>query len=483
VLVLEVETGAVLAYAGNLPDPEQTDNGHVDMIVSLRSTGSVLKPFLYADLFEAGELLPGQLVADVPTRMGSFIPENNTRSFSGAVPAREALARSLNVPAVRLLRSYGLERFYDSLKALGMSSLDRPPWHYGLTLIIGGAEASLWDLTGMYAGLARTAEGLGGFHPPSYLAAPRSTQPSPAPVSAAGSTGVALPGPGAAWLTLEALLEVERPGEEGAWREYLTGRRIAWKTGTSYGFRDAWALGVTRRYAVGVWVGNATGVGRAELRGATAAAPLLFDVFNVLGRSEWFAPPQSDLTLVRVCAKSGYLAGPFCEETATEVVARNGAQSQSCPFCREVHLDATGRYRSTAEAEGMSAIRTEKWFVLPPAMEWYYKRSHGDYRPLPPMKPGAGVPVEPSMAIVFPESGGRVYVPIELDGTPGKTVFHATHRDNRATIYWHLDGEYLGATTELHFIEARPSAGRHLITIVDDEGEELTREFICLSEK
>ncbi len=486
VLVVDVDTGDVLAYAGNIPVREEEPAGaQVDVVVSPRSTGSVLKPFLYGSMLDAGELLPDQIVSDIPTRIGSFIPENNLKTFSGAVPASVALARSLNVPAVRMLRSFGQERFYGILKGLGLTTLFRPASDYGLTLMLGGAEGTLWDLTGMYAGMARSAkriagtgpDGAGAFFPPHYVA----SEPG------ADSRQRATIGPGAAWLTLKALVEVERPGEEGAWRDYLGSRKIAWKTGTSYGNRDAWAIGVTPRYAVGVWVGNASGEGKPDLRGSFAAAPALFDVFGLLPASGWFGVPESDLIRVTVCKKSGARAGPDCEATTQIWAPPQAAKAGVCEYCRLVHLDRTGRFRATTRTEPMATLKAVPWFVLPPAMEWFYARSHSDYRKLPPWKPGSEDPserrVSPNLSLIFPEQGGKLYIPIDLDGTPGKTVFRAAHRNPRMAIFWHLDGEYLGETTEIHDMEARPGPGPHTLTLVDERGEEFVRTFSVLSQK
>ncbi len=457
VLVLDVDSGEPIAYAGNIPG--DGPGRSVDIIRSVRSTGSLLKPFLYASMLDAGELLPAQLVADIPTRIGGFQPENNSRTYAGAVPANVALAHSLNVPAVRLLRSHGLDRFAEELRGLGMTSLTRPAASYGLTLVLGGAEGSPWDLTHMYAGLARGAKGLPGF-------------------------GI---GAGACWLTLTALLEVERPGEEGAWRDYIGSKRIAWKTGTSYGFRDAWAIGVTPRYAVGVWVGNASGEGRPDLKGSTVAAPVLFDVFGLLGATGWFPAPEANLVRVRTCAKSGLLAGRDCETTRDTLAPPRAAQAEPCGFCRLVHLEPSGRFRATTRTQPMGSLRAARWFVLPPALEWYYARSHVDYRPLPPFRPGSGEREQDrsaaSLALLFPEPGSRIYVPIDLDGRPGRTVFRAAHSNPRAVVFWHMDGQYLGETVELHDMEARPGPGPHVLTLVDEAGEETVRAFTCLSQK
>ncbi len=173
----EVDTGRILAYVGNLSRFDLPDQGHwVDVVPAPRSTGSILKPLLFAAMLEAGEILPGQLVPDVPTRLGSFHPENFDRTYAGAVPAERALARSLNVPAVRLLRSYGTDRFTVLLRRLGLTTLEQPGGHYGLSLILGGAEATLFDVTGVYAGLARLRDASRGRGaavrraPPAHLA-------------------------------------------------------------------------------------------------------------------------------------------------------------------------------------------------------------------------------------------------------------------------------------------------------------------------
>ena len=156
-LVLDVENKKALAYVGNIPDLTDSEHGnHVDVITAPRSTGSILKPLLYAAMLDAGEMLPHELVPDIPTRIGSFVPQNFSKTYQGAVPANMALARSMNIPAVRMLNSFGLDRFYALLKNLGMSTLHRPAQGYGLTLILGGAEGTLWDITGIYAGMAQS---------------------------------------------------------------------------------------------------------------------------------------------------------------------------------------------------------------------------------------------------------------------------------------------------------------------------------------
>ncbi len=477
-LVLDVPSGEVRAYVGNHWPPGAAEAGeHVDVVTARRSTGSVLKPLLYASMLEAGEVLPAQLVADVPTRIGSFHPENFDRGYAGAVPAAQALARSLNVPAVRLLRAHGVERFAAVLRRLGLTTLDRPGTHYGLALILGGAVATLWDVAGVYAGLARSAlatttqEAAGAFFAPSLRAEGSRARREAAPV-----------GPAASYLTLAAMLEVERPGDELGWRQFASARRVAWKTGTSYGFRDAWAIGVTPRHVVAVWVGNASGEGRAGLTGHAAAAPVLFDLVGTLAADGWFAPPVAGgLVDIDVCAKSGMRAGPDCAERRAELVPRAGLDSPPCAYCRRVHTDAAGAWQVHAGCEPLDGLHARSWFVLPPALETHYRRLHADYRPPPPYRPDCraalGGTSAASLAFVYPREGALVYVPLELDGASGRVVFEAAHRDPRARVFWHLDGEYQGETVERHEMALAPRPGSHRLVLVDERGESVERRF------
>ncbi len=487
VLVVDVVTGEVTAYVGNQWPPGRDDQGdHVDVVPARRSTGSVLKPLLYASMLEAGEVLPAQLVADVPTHIGAFHPENFDRAYAGAVPASQALARSLNVPAVRLLRAHGVERFAAVLRRLGLTTLDHPGAYYGLALILGGAEGTLWDVTGVYAGLARSAlaandgEARRAFEAPRYRVE-RFGSAVRASSSRESKGGASPLSPAASYLTLQAMLEVERPGDELAWRAFGSARKVAWKTGTSYGFRDAWAVGVTPEHAVGVWVGNASGEGRPGLTGHSAAAPILFDLVGTLPGAGWFAAPRAVLEDVDVCARSGMRAGPQCETRRAELVPHAGLDSPPCSFCRLVHADDALAWQVHADCEPLASIRTLRWFVLPPALETHFRRFHADYRPPPPYRPDCrtalGALGSGSLSFVYPREGAAVYVPVEIDGSLGRVVFEAAHRDPRARVFWHLDDEYQGETVDMHQLALAPRPGDHTLVLVDERGETVSRRF------
>ncbi|MDF3022014.1 MAG: penicillin-binding protein [Steroidobacteraceae bacterium] len=471
-LVVDNVTFEVLAYVGN----SLGDAHAVDIIRRPRSTGSILKPMLYAAMLQDGMLTPRMLLPDVPTHYEGFSPENFDRQYRGAVRADEALAASLNIPAVRMLKSYGVARFADLLRASGMTTLKRPADDYGLTLVLGGAEGNLWDIAGLYASLAGLARA--GLADP----VPRFRELSAVQGESGAAHAPTAIGTGAAWLTLRALLEVSRPGEEGHWRSFADSRAIAWKTGTSWGLRDGWAVGNSSRYTVGVWVGNAGGEGRPGLTGSSMAAPLMFGLFNVLPASDWFTQPVHALRPIDVCANDGFLAVDGC---ATERVwlPRDSHFEMQSPHNLRVNLESSGRFRVDSECESPGAMRHSTWFVLPPAEEFYYRRAHAEYRPLPSMRPDCrdGGSARGALAILYPDANGRVLIPGELDGSRGRTVFEAVHRSPEATIYWHLDDRYLGETHTFHQQSLDMDPGRHILTLVDNEGQRVTRRFEVLA--
>ena len=496
-LVIDNRSFEVVAYVGNSRWEVADGTGHaIDLVHRPRSTGSILKPLLYARMLDAGEILPATLVPDVPSRFAGYMPENYDRDFRGAVPARAALARSLNVPAAWMLHRHGVDRFYDFLREMGMTTLHRPPAMYGLTLVLGGAEGTLWDITSMYANLARI--GGGGRTP-----AAGQTDAQPASGQATGGRG---PGPvrprvlmdepvaangraalstGAAWLTLDALVEVVRPGTDSHWRVLGGGRRVGWKTGTSYGHRDAWAVGVTPRYTVGVWAGNANGEGRPELTGIGAAAPVLFDIFNRLAGDAWFPRPEAHLKEVTVCRSDGYLAAGGCDTGVTRA-PRDSHFERPSPHHRTVHLDPSSGLRVHGRCESVRKMSHEIWFTLPPGQEKFYRRRNPAYRPLPPYRPDcAGTPAEMSegspVDFLYPHDGTRIYIPVELGGRKGRAVFAAAHRDPGATLHWHLDDRYIGSTSVFHEQALDVAEGRHVVTVVDDRGNRARRAFEVLA--
>ena len=486
ILVQEVPTGNTVAYVGNASfKADERFCNSVDIITSPRSTGSILKPVLYAAMLTDGMILPHTLIPDVPLYLKGFNPQNYNKGYSGVVHADEAVIRSLNVPLVRMLRDYGIDRFLKLLRSLGITTMNRDADHYGASLILGGAEATLQEICGMYGTLARALlmdnRDLGHMskrlHPRRRIAGGthRVTDPygkDEAPYNGAEpydvtEVPVSLSG---LWFMFEAMSRLNRPEEEADWQQFESMKKIAWKTGTSYGGKDAWAIGVTPQYVVGVWVGNATGEGRSGMTGVGYAAPVMLRAFSHLRTSAWFEPPYDDMAEEAVCRASGHRASEYCTEVDTVPIPHNGVRSDICPYHKLVHLNKERTYRVNSSCYSVSDMVNEPWFVLPPVQEYYYKLSHINYRQLPPMMPGCdGADIRP-LDIIYPNHGAILYTPVDFEGKKQSIVCEATHHNPDATIYWHLDNEYLGSTQYMHSMAIQPAPGTHTLTIVDDAG-------------
>ena len=424
-VVIDNASGAVVAYVGNSSPERERPGRQVDIAASPRSTGSILKPFLYEAALQEGTILPRTLLPDIPVNLSGFAPQNFDHQYYGAVPADEALARSLNVPAVFLLRQYGVPKFHSVLQEAGLSTITEVPEHYGLSLILGGAEARLDEITAAYSAFVR------------------GSAPFTDPV--------------ARWYTFEALKEVNRP-DQLDWRLIRSVRKAAWKTGTSYGFRDAWAVGMTPAYTIGVWAGNAQGQGVPGLVGARTAGPVMFDILNLLPPSdEWFSDPtchfersegiqRSEGIYADVCTSSGHLAGPDCP-SETMLLPAAGIDSEPC------------HYHNSGE------------FVLPPAMEWYYRPNHPEYTGARKASGDAAV------QFIYPQSGAVLSLPRQLSGKVEGVVFRAAHHKTDATLWWHLDNTYVGETTFRHEMLLAPAPGRHTLTVVDQDGSTASVSF------
>lgn len=480
ILVIDIPSNQVVAYCGNVHFDRKQGGNQVDVIQAPRSTGSILKPFLYYAMLQEGSLLPDMLLPDVPVNINGFTPQNFSMQFEGAVPASEALARSLNIPAVTMLQRYGVPKFHSFLQQIGLKTINRSSSHYGLSLILGGAEATLWDVTNAYAMMGRSLLQLPqrscSLLLPTRDKGDKEEEINKEPKITNSQKTTDLFRPGAVWQTFDALKEVNRP-EEIDWKSIPSMQTIAWKTGTSYGFRDAWAVGVTPRYAVGVWVGNATGEGKPGLVGAQTAGPVLFDIFNLLPASSWFTRPAGIFVEAEVCRKSGHLKGRFCDETDTLLVLPAGLRTEACPYHHLVTLSADESQRIYENCANTEPTLQKSWFTLPPVWEWYYKQHHPEYKPLPPFKAGCGEDTFQPMQFIYPPMNARIKLPKQLDGSKGFLTVELAHSNPNATVFWHLDETYQAQTQDFHKISLQPAAGKHSLTAVDGEGNTISTTF------
>jgi penicillin-binding protein 1C len=483
VIIVRNSDGAVLSYVGNTDEAGNLHNNYVDMIKAGRSGGSILKPLLYASAFEQGTITPYQLLPDIPVNINGYNPENYNRKYSGSVTAEEALSRSLNVPAVILLKRFGITNMINRFHDFGLTTVTESAEYYGLPLILGAPDVKLWELAGVYSSMARTLNNYvvnnsmysdDDFHQAVMLKSGKKRKINfnkpDAPVLSAS----------AIWNTFNIMTKVIRPDDEGNWEEFYSHRKIAWKTGTSFGLRDAWSVGVSKNYTVGVWVGNSNGKGRPGLVGVKAAAPVLFDVFDKLPNSTWFETPHDDLKEVSICHKSGFIASENCEEIDTVLLPLTARYKSICPFHKVFVTDITGEYLVPEKCRQAIPSKLIKRFILPPLQEYYYKMHHPEYK---------GIPLKEincennrkkfvhMMEFIYPNDKTKMIIPRDFDGKMGRVVFKIAHRIPKTKVFWHIDNRFIAKTVEFHNIEVLVKPGKHILTVIDENGDEISRSF------
>ncbi|NQT21462.1 MAG: penicillin-binding protein 1C, partial [Planctomycetes bacterium] len=351
-VVIENKTAAVRAMVGSCDFFSEEDHGQVNGATAARSPGSTIKPFTYGLAFEQGLCTPRSVLADVPANYSGYAPKNYDHLYRGPVTARDALSLSLNVPAVRLARDVGLDRLCNFLRQVGLTTLRRNASHYGLGLTLGSAEVTLLDLTNAYATLAR----LGVYRPYRLL----ETEPI--------RSGKRVLSEEAAYLVADVLSDTARLEGRCLWKSDKTRVRMAWKTGTSWGHRDAWAVAYTQKYTVGIWVGNFSGRPAKALVGIQAAAPIAARIMDQLhtGRPPgWFSRPEG-IGRREVCSVSGMPAGEHCGARSAALYISGRSATRRCTIHEQVKIDReTGALlcRNCAKGRDYASKVVEAWPV------------------------------------------------------------------------------------------------------------------------
>jgi penicillin-binding protein 1C len=468
VIISETTTGKVRAYEGSGDFSDRRIQGQVDGVQSPRSPGSTLKPFLYGLAIEEGPWLPTTMLEDVPVWYGSFTPQNFHQDYRGLVSMQDALAQSLNVPAVNMLSAYGLERFYHWLQNAGLKHLFRPWELYGLPLILGGGEATLWELTSLYRML-----GKGGQKSPLQFIEPPAHSDSYANPNLDSPLFEEILDGGAAWQVLEMLRHVRRPGVDAYWHLFNNQIPVSWKTGTSYGGKDAWAIGLTPQWTIGVWVGNFDGHSSAGVTGASGAAPILFNLFNQLNQKHHTAWAQADSLLeeLTICAASGYRAGPHCPLTRTAQRPLHQQNNHTCPWHKQIITNKKGQ-RVHSDCWNINDTLHSTHLILPPAVQYQYRRQGIPLDTLVPWKENCA-PTTSALHIEYPTPHSRIFIPRDWDGEHEKLIFRAKSARTDDTLYWYLDNALYGTTTQNsgdHRKVFQPTAGKHRLVIQNSDG-------------
>jgi len=472
VIITETNSGKVIAYLGNAPGGF-TPNWYVDAGKANRSYGSLLKPFIYAAALDQGKIMPEAWLEDIPHNYSGYSPKNFYNTYQGYEKANLALANSLNTCFVSLLSDFGVQRFHRLMRNYGMR-LPQEAAHYGLSIALGGAEENLWQLTSMYRNMGKLltiqnaallAQEIG----PIYYDKP-SLYPQP--------DAVPLVSRQAAYLTLSALVNSKRPDLSDHWVRFAEQRKIAWKTGTSFGLRDAWSIGVTPNYTIGVWIGNATGEGRAQLTGTKTAAPLMFQLFELLpSENRWFTAPP--LVPYQVCAITGWKATAACDSTQTtySLPSKVGV-NLDCKWHKKIITNNLGTHRVHFNCYEAANATKRNALIIEGAPNWFFREwerknlsanqtIYKDY----PWWPGCS-PTQNEAKIVYPTSGMSIVpVPKKADEVLG---FYAKATNDKANseLYWQLDGNYLTTSKgKGHvFVPTAEGIGSHTLTIVNEYG-------------
>ncbi len=465
VVIIENKTQQVLAFVGSADFFDAANQGQVNGAMATRSPGSALKPFIYALGIEHGLISPQSRLYDIPVEYGGYQPENYDNTFHGMVSVTEALTRSLNVPAVNLSAALGEDGIYTFLKNAGVTTLKRERQHYGLSLILGGCEVTLLELTNLYAGLAN-----GGIFRPYRLLKNQPEMP-----------GKQLLSEGTCYIISELISQLRRPDLPASWEFSMNLPKVAWKTGTSYGHRDAWSIGYTPQYTIGVWIGNFDGKGAPALVGAEVAAPILFALFTALeqkSESRWFIQPAS-VAQRQVCAVSGRPLTENCAVASSELYLPGISPNLPCDIHQSILIDKkTGtRLCSHCRIGRQYEQRiVEQW---PAEIATWMERNGFPIEKLPEHFPGCSKLASGDRPIIrSPSDNAEFKIRPSVSLKYQKILLDASVSNSSQKIFWFLDGRLVFHGPPAQKIFITPKIGNHHLICVDDEGRSSEVTFV-----
>lgn len=454
VVVVNNRTTEVEAYLGSAGFDEDAWQGQVDGVQALRSPGSALKPALYAMAFDQGLITPKMVVTDVPQNFSGYRPENYDETYRGKVSIEQALSLSLNVPAVELLNTYGVDRFNNKLAKSGFRWIASNKVKLGLSTILGGCGTTLEELTTLYAAFAN--EGI--VQKLKYLKNENS------------EVADTLCSPRAAFVITDILTRLQRPDLPNHYQMAANLPKIAWKTGTSYGRRDGWAVGYNSNYTIGVWTGNFQGNGVPELNGAEFAVPLLFNIFNAiqsLQNDDWFAPPP-DLDYRLVCSESGLPPDTFCVNRVIDYFLPGISPSTRCNHLEKhfVNQNQTISYCRNCIPE--KGYREVMYPFLPPELIAWYSEMQIPFKAVPEHNPECPSVKATGAPTITSLTDGAEYL---IFNNRKQQLMLACNTENGVTkVYWYLNDKFYKTASPNEKVFFFPDAGNYKISCTDDRG-------------
>ncbi len=476
IVILENKTGKVRALVGSPAFEDNQHGGQVNAAFAPRSPGSTLKPFVYALAFQSGEITPSSLVEDVPVNFSGYRPENYDEEYHGVVSAADALVRSLNVPAVNVTARIGLSSLYNLLVNGGVSTLRSSAAKHGLPLILGGCEISLLELTALYSSLARE----GTYIQPTLMSEGQNSDGGNDDITRGQDVqSRRILSRESCFLVSQILVDLERPTLSSAWEHTTNIPHVAWKTGTSYGRRDAWSVGYNPEFTVGIWVGNVSGEGSPDLVGVEVAAPLLFSIFQEISgenSKSWLRKP-SGVGERNVCALSGELANDICPSVRRAYYIKNVSSLAHCKIHREIIVDSKTGYslcRACASGKEVESKVVEFW---PSRLNsWLISRSVATA--LPEHDPSCSGELSDQAPVVSsPESFGVYKIRIDAPLEHQQILLAASVSPDCARVHWFVDNNLLTTSAPSERVFYQPIPGKHRVMCVDDQGRSVSVDF------
>jgi len=454
VLVVNNKTGKVEAYLGSPDVSDNVHNGQVDGITAVRSPGSTLKPLVYALAFDNGLATPKTVIADVPVNFDGYSPENFNSRFNGNVTVEKALAYSLNIPAVKTLNQLGVSTLTDKLKQAGFRQVAKDEKKLGLSTVLGGCGVSLEELTALYETFAHE----GKIATLQFLK------------SDTTQNAVQLISPGSSFMVSEILATLTRPDLPNNFQSSMHIPKIAWKTGTSYGRRDAWSIGYNLDYTIGVWVGNFSGEGVPELTGADMATPLLFEIFNSLdynsGRS-WFHQPD-DLDFRLVCSASGNVPGDNCSDQVIDYFIPKISSAQKCSHLKPVYVSANENFSYCTSCLPANGYKQKMYENLDADLISYYESERIAYKKIPVHNPNCSRVFNSKPPLITSPVDKKEYI---IEQGQNQQLMLSCNADNEVkTVYWYINDRFYKSCASTERIFFAPGTGPMKISCSDDKG-------------
>ncbi len=454
VLVVDNRTQKVVAYLGS-PDVKDAEHfGQVDGVQSIRSPGSTLKPLAYALGLDMGVLTPKTVLTDVSTDFGDYTPKNFNEEFNGTVTVEEALSFSLNVPAVKVIDMVGVKPFVDKLRNIGFEQIDRDKDKLGLSVVLGGCGVSLDELVGMYSCFANR----GYYSQLSWIAADTGHNVNPIISEAA------------AYMITDILTKPERPDLPNNYSSSYHLPKVAWKTGTSYGRKDAWSIGYNNHYTIGVWIGNFSGDGVRELTGSTRATPLLFEIFNTIDYNSdagWYAMPK-EAELRYVCEETGLIPNHFCENQIIDMYLPGISNNRKCQHMKEVFISHDEKHSYCTSCLPEAGYKKALFPNYPPELITYFEEENIGYTTIPRHYKLCPRIFEEDAPVITSPSNSKEYIVEKED--PSQIMLSCHTHNEVKKVFWYINDKFYKSCEATEKIFFTPKAGRLKISCSDDQG-------------